>query len=212
MGIDPEGMTRCTVTQVAKLSGVSVRTLHYYDEIGLLRPAYVGDNGYRYYGEDELLRLQQILFHRELGFALAEIGAILDRPDFDRIAALESHKARLEAGAKRYRRLVRTIDRTIAELEARRSRGEWIMKHADLYKGFAPEKQAEYEEWLVERYGGDMRERIDIGKKKFTTLSEPEREKLMAELAAVEADLAEGCRRRVPADSPALEPLLARHR
>ncbi len=73
-------MKLSTVKQLARDSGVSVRTLHHYDEIGLLKPATVGDNGYRYYGRDEFLRLQQILFHKELGFALAEITTILDAP------------------------------------------------------------------------------------------------------------------------------------
>ena len=67
-----------TVKQVAKLSGVSIRTLHHYDEIGLLKPARVGANGYRYCGRDELLRLQQILFHRELGFAVVAVAAIIE--------------------------------------------------------------------------------------------------------------------------------------
>ena len=80
-------MSGYTVKQVAKLSGVSVRTLHHYDEIGLLEPAAVGGNGYRYYGREELLRLQQILFHRELGIPLDQIGRLLDAPGFDRIAA-----------------------------------------------------------------------------------------------------------------------------
>ena len=73
-----------TVKQVAKLSGVSIRTLHHYDEIGLLKPARVGANGYRYYGREELLRLQQILLHRELGFALEDIRRVLGAPEFQR--------------------------------------------------------------------------------------------------------------------------------
>lgn len=63
--------------------GVSIRTLHHYDAIGLLKPASVGENGYRQYGREELLRLQQILFHRELGMSLADIAAALDAPNFD---------------------------------------------------------------------------------------------------------------------------------
>src|SRR5881275_446631 len=106
-----------TVSEVAKLSGVSVRTLHHYDEVGLLKPACVGANGYRYYGKDELLRLQQILFHRELGFPLDEIARVLDAPDFDRVAALKAHRARLEAEAARFGALIRTIDQTLAALE-----------------------------------------------------------------------------------------------
>lgn len=74
-------MSVYTVSELAGLSGVSVRTLHHYDEIGLLKPATVGQNGYRYYGESELLRLQQILFQRELGLRLEDIRCALDAPD-----------------------------------------------------------------------------------------------------------------------------------
>src|SRR5438105_14624569 len=95
-----------TVSEVAKLSGVSVRTLHHYDEIGLLKPDSVGANGYRYYGRDELLRLQQILFHRELGFPLEEIAKVLDAPGFDRAAALRAHRDKLQAERRRYGQLV----------------------------------------------------------------------------------------------------------
>lgn len=205
-------MKRYTVKQLAELSGVSVRTLHHYDDIGLLAPAYVGENGYRYYEEEELLRLQQILLHRELGFSLKEIAALLDDPGFDCLRALKAHRERLAAEAARYRTLVGTIDRTIAELEGRAARGETAMEHADLYEGFAPEKQQQYEEWLIERFGGDMRRRIDDGKAKLAALSDEEREGLLRELAEVESALAEGCRRKIPADSPALDPALERHR
>ena len=81
-----------TVKQVAAMSGVSVRALHFYDETGLLKPAYHGANSYRFYEEPQLLTLQQILFYRELGFELKEIKRILDRPDFQNVAALESHR------------------------------------------------------------------------------------------------------------------------
>ena len=70
-------MTNYTVSEVAAMAGVSVRTMHHYHEVGLLRPAHVGENSYRYYGREELLRLQRILIHRELGLPLAEIAAIL---------------------------------------------------------------------------------------------------------------------------------------
>src|SRR6476619_7028452 len=74
-----------TVQQVAAMSGVSVRTLHFYDEVGLLKPAYVGANGYRFYEEPQLLTLQQILFYRELGFELKQIKRILGRADFEKM-------------------------------------------------------------------------------------------------------------------------------
>jgi MerR family transcriptional regulator, thiopeptide resistance regulator len=205
-------MRSYTVKQLAELSGVSVRTLHHYDQIGLLEPAYVGDNGYRYYTETELLTLQQILLHRELGFALRDIAAILHAPGFDRLAALAAQKARLEAEAERFRRLVRTIDRTIAQLEEREALGESKMQHADLYDGFAPQKQEEYERWLVERYGPDMQERIDRSKKRFQQLADEEKQRIMQQLAEIEADLAESCRRKIPVDAAALAPVLERHR
>src|SRR6185503_20367649 len=84
-----------TVKQLARLSGVSVRTLHHYDEIGLLKPSFLGENRYRYYGREELLRLQDILFHRELGVPLQEIGKLLATEGRDRVAILREHRERL---------------------------------------------------------------------------------------------------------------------
>src|SRR5579864_9155552 len=106
-----------TVRQVAGLSGVSVRTLHFYDELGLLKPAYISTGGYRYYEEPELLTLQQILFYRELGFELKEIQRILGRADFEKLAALQSHRKVLEKDLRRKRRLIETIDKTIEHLK-----------------------------------------------------------------------------------------------
>src|SRR5919108_1843060 len=85
-----------TVKQVAKMSGVSVRTLHFYDETGLLKPAWCGANGYRFYEEPQLLTLQQVLFYRELGFELKQIKRMLGRTDFEIVAALKSHREVLE--------------------------------------------------------------------------------------------------------------------
>jgi len=86
-------MKRYIVKQLADLTGISVRTLHHYDEINLLTPAHRTEAGYRLYGEPELHRLQQILFYRELDFPLKQIAAILDAPDFDTVEALRQHKA-----------------------------------------------------------------------------------------------------------------------
>src|SRR6185295_16987624 len=106
-----------TVKKLAAMSGVSVRTLHFYDESGLLKPAYVGANGYRFYEEPQLLALQQILFYRELGFELKQIKWILQKPDFDRIAALESHRKILRKNLARTRELIGTIEKTIEHLK-----------------------------------------------------------------------------------------------
>ena len=200
-------MKHYTVQQLSKLSGVSTRTLHHYDEIGLLKPAYTGENRYRYYGREELLRLQQILFYRELDLPLLQIGALLDQPEFDRLTALREHRARLESEAARYRRLIQTIDRTIVELT-----GDPTMNDADLYHGFAPEKQAEYERWLVDRYGDDARQTIEQSKSHLSSLQPRQRDARMQELADIEAALMEAYKRELPPDSLALEPMLARHR
>src|SRR5215218_9704850 len=90
-----------TVKQVSAISGVSVRTLHFYDEACLLKPAYCGANGYRFYEEAQLLTLQQILFYRELGFELKLIKEILCRADFEKVAALQSHREVLQKNLAR---------------------------------------------------------------------------------------------------------------
>ena len=200
-------MKHYTVHQLANLSGVSVRTLHHYDEIGVLRPAFTGENRYRYYGREELLRLQQILFYRELGLPLLQVAALLDQPDFDRLAALRQHRDRLKSERERYRRLIETIDRTIVELS-----GEPMMNDADFYNGFAAEKQVGYERWLVERYGEPMQPAIDHSTPHLKSLQPTERQARMQELADIEAALVEAFKRGLACDSPALEPVLARHR
>ena len=121
-----------TVKQLAALSGVSVRTLHFYDETGLLRPAYHGPNGYRFYEEPQLLMLQQILFYRELGFELKQIKRILGRADFQKVAALQSHRKLLEEKLSRTGQLIETIDKTIQHLK-----GKEKMKTEEMFAGFS---------------------------------------------------------------------------
>ena len=195
-----------TVRQVAKLSGVSVRTLHHYDQVGLLKPASVGANGYRYYGREELLRLQQILFHRELGFSLEEIGRVLDAGDFDRVAALRAHRARLVAGAQRYRRLVRTIDETLAALE-----GDAKMDDKAMYRGFDPEKQARYEAWVVDRYGPAVQASIDAVKEARKGWTQADFDRAQAEINEIEAGFVEALKGGLPIDSERVRGLARRH-
>lgn len=200
-------MKSYTVNQLARLSGVSVRTLHHYEEIGLLKPAFVGENRYRYYGREELLRLQSILFHRELGIPLKEIARSMAENGFDRLAMLEQHRARLVDSVQRSRQLIRTIDQSIAELK-----GNEPMIDSDLYKGFSRKKQAEYEDWLVDRYGPSMRESIDDSKAALAAAGDNTQRKLIAELAEIESSLADAKRDgAVPADM-AVEPLIEQHR
>lgn len=194
-----------TVSEVAKVSGVSVRALHHYDEIGLLKPGHVGANGYRYYGRDELLRLQQILFHRELGLPLEEIRQVLDDPGFDRVAALRAHRVRLMAEARRYRALVKTLDATLAELE-----GETDVDEKAMYRGFDAHRQAEHEAWLRERYGDQIQVRIEEAKAQFDGWSQADFDRSQAEFAGLEDELAAAMSHGLPANSDAVKPITRR--
>ncbi len=106
-----------SIQQLSCLSGVSTRTLRWYDEIGLLKPSRVAPSGYRYYGPAQVDRLQDILYYRALGVELARIKECLDSPSFDRLAALRSHLAALEAKQAQLERLIRSVQRTIGTLE-----------------------------------------------------------------------------------------------
>lgn len=120
-----------TVKKLSNLSGISVRTLHFYEELGLLKPAYYGSNGYRYYEAHELLQLQQILFFKELGLTLKQIQKILNRSDFDQLLALHSHREALSREKKKIDLLIKTIDKTIHHLK-----GSQQMQDKEMFKGF----------------------------------------------------------------------------
>lgn len=134
-----------TVKGVAQLAGVSVRTMHHYDEIGLLKPTHVNPSGYRLYTEQDLERLQQVLFFRELGLSLTEIKQIIDSPGFDRRRALQEHKELLQERQERLSRLIRSIDRTLNAME----RGA-RMDEKEMFDGF---DQSQYEEEARQRWG-----------------------------------------------------------
>jgi hypothetical protein len=138
---------------------------------------------------------------------LPEIRHLLDLQGRDRAAVLGEHREWLDRRIKRSRQLLRTIDRTIAELN-----GDGTMKDQDFYEGFGPEKQAEYEDWLVERYGGDMRQRIESSKARVSTMGKGwmAAQKEVAE--AVFADLTEAFKAGTASVDPANDPVLERHR
>lgn len=138
---------RCTINKLAKLSGVSTRTLRFYDEIGLLKPAFYGDNQYRYYKEEQLLMLQQILFYRELDFSLHDIQDILSNDTFDKISSLQAHKARIQEKMDQMSAMLKTIDKTILHL-----RGEITMRVEEFFDPMRLQNsniQKEYEKYLV---------------------------------------------------------------
>lgn len=173
-----------TVAKLAKISGISVRTLHWYDRIGLLKPAYHGSNGYRYYEEEQLLTLQQILFFRELGFELKKIESILKRNDFDKIAALSSHRKVLQQNVERMKKLIKTIDNTIEHLK-----GTKKMKDQEMYYGFSKEKQAEYEKQIYDRFGQQGKAYIEESKKNVKNWSKADWEASGKEFDAICKDL-----------------------
>jgi MerR family transcriptional regulator, thiopeptide resistance regulator len=195
-----------TVKKLAKLSGVSVRTLHFYDEVGLLKPAYYGSNGYRFYEEEQLLILQQILFYRELGFELKQIRRVLHRGDFDKLEALSSHRQVLQKSLQRTKKLLQTIDKTIEHLK-----GIKKMKEQEMYWGFDTKKQAEHETYLIDRYGEGMKEGIAESKRKVKDWKKADWEKTGQEFAQICKDLVAKMENHLDAGSPEVQSIVRRH-
>lgn len=136
------------IKELAALAGVTTRTLRWYDKEGLLKPLRTTEAGYRVYGPNEVERLQQILFYRELGLALAAIRAILEDPCFDREAALQSHLTRLQAGRARLDVLILTVEKTLQSYK-----GDVTMSDEEKFEGLKQEALAENER----RYGAEIR-------------------------------------------------------
>lgn len=141
-----------TVNELAQLSGVSGRTLRYYDSIDLLKPARIACNGYRIYGQEQVDRLQQILFYRALEVPLEEIKQMLDDRHFDRYTALQQHLQVLTEKKTRLEGLIATIEKTIRAME-----GEYPMKDKEKFEGLKQqvlaENRAKYGKELDEKYG-----------------------------------------------------------
>ena len=170
-----------TVKQLADLAGVSRRTLHYYDEIGLLHPSHKSESGYRLYDDEAVLRLQQILFYRELGLSLEEIKTAVSAPDFDVVQALQTHRQALVQRAKRLDSLIQTIDKTIDHLE-----GKIDMSTQDLFAGFDEETQKAYAKEAAERWDP---EEVKATSQRWNNYSEAKKMQILAEGNAVYADL-----------------------
>jgi DNA-binding transcriptional MerR regulator len=160
-----------TIKEIADLAGVTTRTLRYYDAIGLLSPADIGGNGYRYYDQESLLRLQQILFFRELDVPLKEIQFIMSRPDFNLLCALKRHRSALMHRAERLNKLIDTVDLTIAELN-----GEVIMNDKEHFEGFDERK---YEEEARQRWGSTPQ--YAESQRKWGSYSNEQKEAIKAE-------------------------------
>ncbi len=143
-----------TVKGLSELSGVTPRTLRWYDKLELLKPAGTTQAGYRLYGPEEVDRLQQILFYRELGLPLVEIKAILDAPDFDRQEALQSHLSVLRKRQREVETLIRTVERTLLNMK-----GELAMRDKEKFEGLKRLKVEENDR----RYGKEARRKYSAG-------------------------------------------------
>lgn len=159
-----------TIQELARLSGVTSRTLRYYDEIGLLKPARIAYSGYRFYGQAEVDLLQQILLYRELGFSLGQIRSLLYEQRFDRETAFGEHLRSLKERRQRLDRLIESVTRSLSTLK-----GETEMDNQDRFTPFFSKMIEENEE----RYGMEIRSRygdeiIDEANAKLTATTEEE--------------------------------------
>lgn len=170
-----------TVRQLAVISGVSIRTLHHYDAIGLLRPRTRSAAGYRFYGEQELLRLQQILLYRTQGMPLSDIQTLLNANDLDTITALSRHRELLLSRQSELGTMLATVDKTLAKL-----RGETDMSDQELYEGF-PTEAKQYREEAFQKYGKQAMEKSEAALKR---LSAKQQQELQAEFVEVWETLA----------------------
>ena len=170
-----------TVKQLSKLAGVSVRTLHYYDAIELLKPDAIRPNGYREYGDEAVLKLQQILFYRELDLSLEEIKAMVGSPDFDAVAALEAHRVSLQGRARRLERLIQTVDDTLLHMKGLKK-----MSQKQLFTAFSEEEQAKYAKEAEQMYDPAI---VKESNRRFNSLSKTEKQRIFAEGNQVYADM-----------------------
>ena len=162
-----------TVKQLSILAGITPRALRHYDAIGLLKPSRIGENGYRYYGEDALLRLQQILFYRELDLPLKEIKKVMGRRDFDVLAALQSHRDALKNKVIRLNHLIETVGYTINYMK-----GNSAMVEKDLFRGFSEEEEKAYTEEALQSY--DSRT-VKASVKKWNAYTDAEKKRIREE-------------------------------
>jgi DNA-binding transcriptional MerR regulator len=197
-------MTR-TIGEVARLSGVTIRTLHHYDEIGLLEPSDRTEAGYRVYDEDDLRRLQQILFYRELGFRLEEIARVMGADGFDRRRALEEQREMIRRRVGRLEKMIDAIDDAIVSEET-----GIAMTDDEMFEVFGDFDPAEYEDEVKERWGDTDAYRESARRTKRYT--KDDWAKIKAEGAPIVTGLADAFRAGTPADDPTVLDLADAHR
>ena len=170
-----------TISKLAKLAGVSTRTLRFYDEQGLLKPLRISSNGYRIYGQAEVNRLQQILFYREIGVELAEIAVIINKKNFYALTALENHLTALEAKRNNINSLIANVKKSISSMK-----GETIMSDKEKFEGFKEklikDNEAQYGKETRTKYGDDAVDRSNARLKGMTKEQYDAHEALTKEL------------------------------
>ncbi|MFS0864781.1 MerR family transcriptional regulator [Fredinandcohnia sp. 179-A 10B2 NHS] len=186
-----------TVQKLAKLAGVSSRTLRYYDEIGILKPARTNSSGYRIYGQNEVNRLQQILFYRELGIGLEDIKNIVTDPNFDDTKALKEHRERLLEKQNQLEKLILNVEKTIAQYE-----GRMTMSDKEKFEGFKKKALEENEK----KYGNEIREKygeetVKKSNDKFMNMTPEQHE----EATKIEAEMKETLANAIQTADPAGE-------
>ena len=156
-----------TVQKLSQIAGVSTRTLRYYDEIGILKPARINSSGYRIYGHQEVNKLQQILFFKELGVNLENIKEIITSPNFDSTAALKEHREKLLAKRNQLDMLIANVDRTIAHAE-----GRIMMIDKEKFEGFKEklinDNEVKYGNEIRKKYGDNT---INASNEKFRNMT-----------------------------------------
>jgi DNA-binding transcriptional MerR regulator len=196
---------RCyQVKEAARIAGVSVRTLHHYDEIGLLVPQRRTASGYRLYGEAELLRLQQICIGRELGLPLEEIRRALDDPGFDHVRALKEQRSWLQGRAQTTAAMIRAVDAALAMLK---TPTENTMNAKELFEGFDASK---YEAEARQRWGGT--DAYATSKKRTSKFSATDWKRVHAEQAAIFTAAAAALKAGKAAEDESVLDLAERHR
>ena len=190
-----------TVKQLAQLTGLTPRTLRYYDAIGLLRPGRDQENAYRLYGSAEVDRLQQILLYREMGLPLEVIGQLLDTPGFDRETALREHLRQLQNQRKRLDTLIRTVSRTLSTIEGGNSMSDQE-KFEGMKQRAIAENEAIYGREARERYGEQA---VDNSCQRVAGMTEKEWSQMKEEEAGYQAALLRAIQSGDPAGPDARE-------
>lgn len=184
-----------TVQKLSELAGVSARTLRYYDEIGILKPARINSSGYRIYGQKEVSKLQQILFYRELGMGLETIKEIINSSSFNSIAALREHREKLLAKRKQIDMLLVNVEKTIASEE-----GRIVMSDNEKFEGFKEklieENEKKYGKEIREKYG---EEAVEKSNQAFKNMSKEDYDKMISLEKEMKTVLAEAFKTGDPA-------------